>query len=288
MTNESRPNGFGLNMPINEYLSQGFKSLNWTSVLLYGLGAGLFMPFSLMQSNLLAIVAGAVPVTIGLLLARSTKSFYGLHGLITGVIAALTSTTFLGVLIFAFGNAALVQQLAPEAVTPMNTWLTASGFMSFSLIVFCTFGTVITGRMEARTRELQQQTKDRGGRLESHAAIREVSDVRGLALPQLGHFVNTLFKKKGYTLTDYKFVDKDKYCDLWYEFKGATWYVRCVVAEKVGAGAVESLHQEMKRLNITKGIVVASTDFAPTANKSAKEKRIVLIDGDLLYEITRA
>jgi hypothetical protein len=33
--------------------------------------------------------------------------------------------------------------------------------------------------------------------------------------------------------------------------------------------------------------VVASTDFAATATKSAKEKRIVLIDGDLLFEITR-
>jgi hypothetical protein len=194
---------------------------------------------------------------------------------------------FLGILIFVVGDTALVQQLAPESVTPLNTWLTASGFMSFSLIVFCTFGTVITGRMEERTRELQKQTKDRGGRLESPAAIREVSDIRGLPLPQLGHFVNTLFKKKGYTLTDYKFVDKDKYCDLWYEFKGATWYVRCVVAEKVAAGAVESLHQEMKRMQITKGIVVASTDFAQGASKSAKEKRIVLIDGDLLFEITR-
>lgn len=287
MTNAPEPKGFGLGMPVNEYLSQGFKSLNWTAVLLYGVGAGLFMPFSLMQSNLLAIIAGAVPVTIGLLLARSTKTFYGLHGLLTGIIAALTSTVFLGILIFVVGDTALVQQLAPESVTPLNTWLTASGFMSFSLIVFCTFGTVITGRMEERTRELQKQTKDRGGRLESPAAIREVSDIRGLPLPQLGHFVNTLFKKKGYTLTDYKFVDKDKYCDLWYEFKGATWYVRCVVAEKVAAGAVESLHQEMKRMQITKGIVVASTDFAQGASKSAKEKRIVLIDGDLLFEITR-
>jgi len=287
MNNVPEPKRVGLGMPVNEYLSQGFKALNWMSVVLYGLGAGLFMPFSLMQSNLLAIVAGAVPVTIGLLLARSTKTFYGLHGFVTGLIAAITSTVFLGILIFAFDNGSLVQQLAPEATTPMNTWLTASGFMAFSLIVFCTFGTVVTGRMEERTRELQQQTKDRGGRLTSHGAIREVSDVRGLALPQLGHFVNTLFKKKGYVLKDYKFVDKDKYCDLWYEYQDATWYVRCVVAEKVPAGAVESLHQEMKRMSVTKGIVVASTDFAATATKSAKEKRIVLIDGDLLFEITR-
>jgi len=270
MNNVPEPKRVGLGMPVNEYLSQGFKALNWMSVVLYGLGAGLFMPFSLMQSNLLAIVAGAVPVTIGLLLARSTKTFYGLHGFVTGLIAAITSTVFLGILIFAFDNGSLVQQLAPEATTP-----------------FCTFGTVVTGRMEERTRELQQQTKDRGGRLTSHGAIREVSDVRGLALPQLGHFVNTLFKKKGYVLKDYKFVDKDKYCDLWYEYQDATWYVRCVVAEKVPAGAVESLHQEMKRMNVTKGVVVASTDFAATATKSAKEKRIVLIDGDLLFEITR-
>lgn len=276
-----------LTMPASEYLSQGFRSFNWMTVILYGVGAGLLMPISLVQSNVLAVVAGVVPVTVGLLLARSAKNFYGLYGFVTGFIGAITSTILLGILIFFTGNADLVAQLSPESVTPMSTWLTASGFISFSLIAFCTFGTITTGRMEERNREARDQNAARGGSLGRAGAIREVSDIRGLLLPQLGGFVNTLFKKKGYALRDYKFIDKDRYVDLWYDYQDVVWQVRCVVAEKVSSGVVESLLQEMKRAGVTKGIVVTSTEFASAAVKGTKDKPVVLIDGDTLFEISR-
>lgn len=287
MNQEPNSNLSRLTMPANEYLSQGFRAFNWTTVILYGVGAGLLMPISLVQSNVLAVIAGVVPVTVGLLLARSAKGFYGLYGFMTGLIGAITSTTLLAVLIFLTGNAELVAQLSPESVTPMSTWLTASGFISFSLIAFCTFGTITTGRMEERNREARSQNAARGGTLERAGAIREVSDIRGLLLPQLGGFVNTLFKKKGYALRDYKFTDKDRYVDLWYDYQDAVWQVRCVVAEKVSAGVVESLLQEMKRAGTTKGIVVTSTEFASGAVKGVKDKPVVLIDGDTLFEISR-
>ncbi|RLT21279.1 MAG: restriction endonuclease [Chloroflexi bacterium] len=287
MNQEPNSNLSRLTMPANEYLSQGFRAFNWTTVILYGVGAGLLMPISLVQSNVLAVIAGVVPVTVGLLLARSAKGFYGLYGFMTGLIGAITSTTLLAVLIFLTGNAELVAQLSPESVTPMSTWLTASGFISFSLIAFCTFGTITTGRMEERNREARSQNAARGGNLERPSAIREVSDIRGLLLPQLGGFVNTLFKKKGYALRDYKFTDKDRYVDLWYDYQDAVWQVRCVVAEKVSSGVVESLLQEMKRAGIPKGIVVTSTEFASSATKGAKDKPVVLIDGDTLFEISR-
>lgn len=287
MSQDPKSSGSRLMMPAGEYLRQGFAALKWPTVLLYGIGAGLLMPISLLQSNVLAVVAGIIPVTVGLLLARTAPGFYGLYGLLTGLVGAITSTTLLWVLIFVYNSSDMVATLAPESTSLMSTWLTASGFISFSLIAFCTFGATTSGRMEERNREMRKQTVDRGGSLERAGAIREVGDIRGLTLAQLGGFVNQLFKKKGFTFKDYKFVEKDKYLDLWLEHQEQQWHIRCSTAERVSAGAVESLLQEMKREGIAKGVVVTSTEFTSSASKSAKDKPVVLIDGITLYDISR-
>jgi hypothetical protein len=273
-------------MPVGEYLRQGFQAVRWPMIVLYGVGAGLLMPLSLLQSTL-AIVAGVIPVGIGLLIARTAKGFYGLYGFLTGVIGALTSTLLLWILIFVTGNSSLVANLDPTSVSPMNTFLTASGFISFSLIAFCTFGATTSGRMEERNRDLRAQTAARGGSLERAGAVREPGDIRGFTLAQLGWYVNNLFKKKGFTFRDYKFVDKDRFVDLWYEYQEQEWHVRCAISDKVTPGTIESLVQEMKREGITKGIVVASTEFTPAAMKSVKDKPVVLIDGLTLYDISK-
>lgn len=286
MNQEPQPTQNGLTMPVGEYLRQGFQSLRWPLIVLYGVGAGLLMPLSLLQSTL-AIVAGVIPVGIGLLIARTVKGFYGLYGFLTGLVGALTSVVLLWILIFVTGNSSLVANLDPTSVSPMNTFLTASGFISFSLIAFCTFGATTSGRMEERNRELRAQTAARGGTLERAGAVREVGDIRGFTLAQLGWYVNNLFKKKGFKFRDYKFVDKDRFVDLWYEYEEKEWHVRCAISDKVTPGTIESLVQEMKRENITKGIVVASTEFTPAAIKSVKDKPVVLIDGLTLYDISK-
>jgi hypothetical protein len=286
MNQEPQPRQNGLTMPVGEYLRQGFQAVRWPMIVLYGVGAGLLMPLSLLQSTL-AIVAGVIPVGIGLLIARTAKGFYGLYGFLTGVIGALTSTLLLWILIFVTGNSSLVANLDPTSVSPMNTFLTASGFISFSLIAFCTFGATTSGRMEERNRDLRAQTAARGGSLERAGAVREPGDIRGFTLAQLGWYVNNLFKKKGFTFRDYKFVDKDRFVDLWYEYQEQEWHVRCAISDKVTPGTIESLVQEMKREGITKGIVVASTEFTPAAMKSVKDKPVVLIDGLTLYDISK-
>lgn len=286
MNQEPQPTQNGLTMPVGEYVRQGFQSLRWPLIVLYGVGAGLLMPLSLLQSTL-AIVAGVIPVGIGLLIARTVKGFYGLYGFLTGLVGALTSVVLLWILIFVTGNSSLVANLDPTSVSPMNTFLTASGFISFSLIAFCTFGATTSGRMEERNRELRAQTAARGGTLERAGAVREVGDIRGFTLAQLGWYVNNLFKKKGFKFRDYKFVDKDRFVDLWYEYEEKEWHVRCAISDKVTPGTIESLVQEMKRENITKGIVVASTEFTPAAIKSVKDKPVVLIDGLTLYDISK-
>ncbi len=287
MTNNSVPPFGKLSMPAKQYLTEGLKTVNWLTVALYGVGAGLVMPLALTQNSVFSVVAGVVPVTIGLLLARSAKGYFGLLGFLTGLIGAVTSTTMLGIWIFVFGNAEAVAALAPDSTSVVSTWLTASGFISFSLLAFCTFGASTSGRMEERNREARSQTTQRGGQLEKAGAIREAGDIRGLTLPQLGWVVNNLFKKKGFVFTEYKFVDKDRFVDLWLSHNEAQYHIRCTIAEKVTPGTIESLIQEMKREGIEKGIIVSSTEFTPAALKSVKEKPVVLIDAVTLLDLVK-
>jgi hypothetical protein len=267
----------------------GLRELNWPPVLLYGIGAGLLMPISLLQAGVLAFIAGIVPVGVGLLLARRVKGHYALHGFMAGAIGAFVSGALLAGLIFftqfgAQASAGLGVNAGPLA----QVWAATSGFIGFSLLAFCTFGASTAGRIEERNRALREEVRARGGSLERPGVIRTPDDIRGLSLPQFGSYVNTLFKKKGFTFRDYRFIDKDKHLDLWLEHEKALWHLRLTVADKVAPGTVESLLQEMKREGCERGVVITSTEFTPAAVKGAKGRPVVLIDGATLYEIAES
>ncbi|HMP40010.1 MAG TPA: restriction endonuclease [Roseiflexaceae bacterium] len=287
-------------------LRTGMNELRWGPVLLFGGVAGLLMPVTLLQAGVLAFVAGIIPVGVGLMLARRVPGNYGLHGFVTGLVAALTSMLLLGAVIFytPFGaqvilNAGLLgpppegaEEFDPSSLDPellrvilAQAWLTTGGFISVSLITFCTFGATTAGRVEDRNRQLRAEVKARGGALERPGTIRTADDIRGLSLPQFGYYVNSLFKKKGFTFKDYRFIDKDKHLDLWLEHEGTPWHLRLSVADKVTPGTVESLLQDMKREQCEKGIVITSTEFTPGTLKAARDRPVVLIDGQTLYEI---
>ena len=70
------------------------------------------------------------------------------------------------------------------------------------------------------------------------------------------------------------------------EHEEELYHMRLSVADKVGTGTIESLNQEMKRESCRKGLVIASTEFMPSAAKSAKGRPIVLIDGETLYQMS--
>ncbi|NWG22547.1 MAG: restriction endonuclease [Chloroflexi bacterium] len=282
-TNERRAN------PIVRFVTEtneGLSEIRWLPVLLYALAGGALMPLSLLAGGIAGFLAGIVPVGVGLMLARSVPRHYGLHGFITGCIGAVIASGLLWILIFQTslgltGSAGLTT----PGTTPLDAWLTISGFIGFSLIAFSTFGASTAGRIEERNRAVREEVKQRGGALERPGAIRVPDDIRGLSLPQLGTYVNNLFKKKGFTFKDYRFLDKDKYLDIWMEREGEPWRLRLSVADKVAPGAVESLLQEMKREGCNKGVVITSTEFTPGAIKSARDRPIVLIDGATLYQI---
>jgi hypothetical protein len=272
-------------------LRTGLRELRWREVLLFGIGSGLMMPFLFAQTEFLSFFAGIIPVGAGLLLGRRAKKHYTLHGFVAGLLGAIVSLIALWVLLFLTPLGAAMQDRisqqnpAVEAPTPEETWIQLSGFIAFSLLTFCTFGASMAGRSEERNRAMRQEVESRGGRLERAGAVRTADDIRGLSLPQFGWYVNNLFKKKGFQFKDYRFIDKDKHLDLWLEHEGEPWHLRLTVVDKVGPGTIESLNQELKREGGRKGVVLTSTEFLPSAVKSAKGRPIVLIDGRTLFEI---
>ncbi|MEO7910498.1 MAG: restriction endonuclease [Roseiflexaceae bacterium] len=272
-------------------LSTGWRELQWREVLLFGVLSGTLMSLSFLQGSALSIVAGIVPVGTGLLLGRRVKSHYSLHGFATGIIGAVVGALVLAILIFLTPlGAAMQNSLGPaaSAFTLFNVWAQLAGFTAFSLIAFCTFGTGMAGRTAERTRQTRDEVDTRGGRLEKPGVIRSADDIRGLSLPQLGSYVSTIFKKQGFAFKDYRFIDKDKHLDLWMEHEGEPFHMRLSVADKVSTGTIESLNQDMKREGTRKGLVITSTEFMPSAAKSAKGRAIVLIDGETLYQMAES
>lgn len=266
-------------------LRTGLRELQLVPVLLYGFGAGLVMTFALLDPNsLFALLAGVIPVTAGLLLVRSVKGHYALHGFVTGLVGALVSMTALAVLLFLtpYGPQLMANGMGGS---PVQEWLVRGMLPAIMLLIFCTFGASTSGRMEDRNRHLRAEVAARGGQLERPGVIRAADDIRGLSLPQLGSYVNTLFKKKGFAFKDYRFIDKDKHLDLWLDYEEETWHLRMSVADKINPGTIETLLQDMKREGCRKGVVITSTEFTPAAQKAAKGRNIVLIDGPTLFEI---
>jgi hypothetical protein len=272
-------------------LREGIRALEWTKVLLYGVAAGIVMALSFLESGLLSIVAGIVPVGTGLLLARRVKGHYALHGFVAGLVGALVGTVVLTIAILftpigaSMSARAIAQGVAPDQATTLALWLQSVAFLIFSLVTFSAFGASMAGRTEERQREARKSVEERGGRLEKPSVIRSADDIRGLSLPQFGGYVSNLFKKQGFTLQDYRFIDKDKHLDMWFSYQDEPWHLRLSVADKVSPGTVEGLNQELKREGCRKGIVLTSTEFMPTTLKAAKGRSMVLIDGQMLYEI---
>lgn len=268
-----------------ESLSLGLRELDVVTCILFGIGGGVLMTVALLDPNsIYALMAGIVPVSLGLLLSKRVKGHYVVHGLVTGLFGALVSIALLAYLLFLSPWSAQLIKLGATG-SPSQELLIRGLLPAFMLIFFTTFGASTSGRIEERNRNLRQEVNNRGGQLERPGSIREADDIRGLSLPQLGWYANNLFKKKGFTFKDYRFIDKDKHLDIWLEHEGQPWHMRLSVADKITPGTIESLLQEMRREGIQKGVVITSTEFTPAAQKAAKDRPVVLIDGPSLFEI---
>jgi hypothetical protein len=277
----------------SERLGLSFGNIEWRLTLLIALGMALAWCLFFLGPSFLQILAGIVPVMAGLYLGRRIKHDWLAHGIVLGVagfIFGLIAVTIYGSL----GQAGLVPmpvlQLSPDAA-PTSATLTEllffyGTFSLFALIPFPAFGTVMSGRAEQRNKQLRDEVAERGGKLERPGVIRTLEDLRGLSLPQLGSYVAALYRKKGFTFKDYRFIDKDKHLDLELEYEGERYLMRLTVADKVTPGTIQSLAQDMKRRGIPKGVAITSTEYTPDAVKTAAAKRsLIAIDGQTLFDI---
>ena len=269
--------------------------MQWPITLLIALATAAIWCVLFISRAELQLLAGLVPVTAGLILGRRVKSQHLLHGLALGLasfliglalVAAYAGLASAGLIPLTQQAGLLIAQWPNTSGTPAMLILIFISTSIFALLPFPAFGTVMSGRSEERNRAVREMQDQRGGRLERPGTVRNAEDLQGLSLPQLGYYVNTLFKKQGFTFKDYRFVDKDRNLDLWMEYEGATWWLRLTVADKVRPGVIESLVQDMRRDQVAKGLVITSTEFAPDALKSARSrKNVMLIDGATLAQM---
>lgn len=277
-------------------LGLSFDKIEWRQTLLIAFGMAAAWCLFFLGPSLLQILAGIVPVMAGLYLGRRVKGDWLGHGLVLGFAGFFFGLIIVGVY-GALGQAGVVpmpalQLQANAPATPANLQdliFFYTTFSLFALIPFPAFGTVMAGRAEQRNRQLQQEVTDRGGRLEKPGVIRTVEDLRGLSLPQLGSFVVSLYRKKGFEFKDYRFIDKDKHLDIELSYEGEPYLLRLTVADKVRPGTVESLVQDMKRRGIPKGVTITSTEYTPDAVKAAASRRnLVAIDGQTLFDMAES
>lgn len=266
--------------------------LEWRKTLLTALVMAVGWSLLFMASSLLQILAGVVPVLAGLWLGRQVKQHLLLHGLVLGFggfLFGLAMVAGYGLIAGNAGIAALnivVQPEQPPIGTLYDLVLFYLTFALFALIPFPAFGTVIAGRSEQRNREMRQQVEERGGRLERPGVVRTLDDLQGLSLPQLGSYVINLFRKKGFEFQDYRFIDKDRHLDIELAYQEEIYLLRLSVADKVRSGTLESLVQDMRRRSIPKGLVIASTEFAPEVYKGARSRsNVLVVDGPTLFDM---
>jgi len=277
--------------PTLDQIRLAFTQISWRETLLAALVMAILWCGFFLANNVWQVLAGIVPVSAGLLLGRRVKKQILLHGLLLGLIGftiGLVIIAIYGLLIkaglFPPYHAAPQKDLPSMALSFSQLILFYVSFSLFALLPFPAFGTVMASRSKQREDERRAWIAERGGTLEDAGTIRTLEDLRGLALPQFGTYVSNVFKKKGFTFKDYRFIDKDKHLDLEFVYQEKPYLLRLSVADKVRPGTLESLLQDMRHRNITHGLVITSTEFAPETLKNSKHRRnVVLIDGQTLF-----
>lgn len=250
-------------------IGQVLRELDWPMLLLVGVAGGALWTLLLLQGGALQLLAGLLPVTGGILIGRRITKYINWHAALLGVITAAAAVV--GLLIMGF-----VSNLPAEA------WaLVSVGIVT--LLPFPAFGVITAARSEERRREQRSVQQARGGSLDRPGRVKSLDELQSLSLPQLGGFVADLFRKHGFLVSDYRF-EKDR-LEFQMSYESEPWLLRVVTAEKVKPGVAQELAQRMKAEGVKKGVVITSMDFQDGAQRWAKDKPLVLIDGATLLSM---
>lgn len=250
-------------------IGQVFRELDWTALILVGLGGGVLWTLLLLQGGALQLLAGLLPVTGGILIGRRVKRHINWHAVMLGVFTALAAV--LGLLVIGYASN-----------LPAEAWaLVSVGVVT--LLPFPAFGVITAARSEERNRAARELQAQRGGKLDRPGRVRSIDELQSLSLPQLGGYVADLFRKHDFLINDYRF-EKDR-LDFQVSYEGEPWLLRVVTTEKVKPGVAQELAQRMKAEGVKKGVVITSMDFQDGAQRWAKDKPVALIDGQTLLSM---
>lgn len=252
-------------------LRQILRELDWSILLLVGIGLGVLWIFVIIDGGPLQILAGLLPVTGGIIVGRRVKTHIPWHAALLSLISTLAAMLAGTVLLLTRTTAVTVETAQ------------VLGVAIITLPLFPALGVITSARSEARLREARKEQEKRGGRLEKPGRVRSVEDLQALSLPQLGGFVADLFRKHDFLVNDYRF-EKER-LDFQVSYEGEPWLLRVMTAEKIKPGVPQELAQRMKAEGVKKGVVITSMDFQEGAARWAKDKQIALIDGVTLISM---
>lgn len=247
--------------------TQVMRELDWPALALVGVAGGALWTLLLLQGGALQLLAGLLPVTGGIIIGRRVKQHINWHALFLGVITAVAA--IVGLLILGY-----VSNLPAEAWALVSVGI-------ITLLPFPAFGVITAARSEERNRAAREVQAARGGKLDRPGRVRSIDDLQSLSLPQLGGYVADLFRKHGFLINDYRF-EKDRFLEFQVSYEDEPWLMRVMTAEKVKPGVAQELTQRMKAEGVKKGVVITSMDFQDGAQRWAKDKPVVLIDGATL------
>lgn len=250
-------------------IGQILRELDWTWLLLLGIGMGALWAVLLLPGGFTQILAGLLPVTAGIMLGRRIKQHVYWHAALLGLLTTLSAVATMGII-------SVFQPLPAEYLAVLTVGVV-------TLLPFPAFGVITAARSEQRRREVVEVQSKRGGKLDRPGRVRNVDELRSLSLPQLGGYVSELFRKHGFLINDYRF-EKDR-LDFQVSHEGEPWLLRVVTAEKVKPGVAQELSQRMRAEEVAKGVVITSMDFQDAAVRWAKDKSIALIDGPTLLSM---
>jgi len=250
-------------------IGQILRELDWTWLLLLGVGMGALWAVMLLPGGLTQILAGLLPVTAGIMLGRRVKRHVYWHAALLGILTTLAAVATIGII-------SLFQPLPAEYLAVLTVGVV-------TLLPFPAFGVITAARSEQRRREIIEVQSKRGGKLDRPGRVRNIDELRSLSLPQLGGYVSELFRKHGFLINDYRF-EKDR-LDFQVSYEGEPWLLRVVTAEKVKPGVAQELSQRMRAEEVAKGVLITSMDFQDGALRWAKDKPIALIDGPTLLSM---
>lgn len=252
-------------------IGQILRELNWTLLLLFGIGGGVFWTLLLVQQSTLTFLAGLLPVTGGIIVGRRVKNHVPWHA---GVLSAITVVAAL-VTTAALAAAGLADAFFLQQVVFLGV---------IALLPFPAFGVITANRSEERNRLLRAERERRGGKLEKPGRVKSIEDLRSLSLPQLGGYVSELFRKHDFKVEDYRF-ERENVLEFVMRHDEEPWIVRVTVDEKIKQGAAVQFAQRLRAENMGRGVLITSMDFQDGALRWAKDKPVALIDGPTLLSM---